>query len=122
MEELAGNAYISFEGNLQHFNLVKFAGASDNETAILKRNTIWPRQDFVVISLEPSMGQRILAAISGAVPKRILHIQIEKHGVLQLGAYDNFHPDCLVWGPALKADFFEALVQQGALELTRTKV
>jgi hypothetical protein len=40
MEELAGNAPISFEGDLRHFNLNKFAGASENETAVLKRNTL----------------------------------------------------------------------------------
>jgi hypothetical protein len=121
MEELAGNAHISFEGDLRHFNLNKFAGASENETAVLKRNTLWPTQEFVVIPLAPSMGQQVLAAISRAVPWRIIHIQIERDGVLQFAAYDSFHAECLVWGPALKTEFFESLVKQGVLEARRTK-
>ena len=121
VEELAGNSHISFEGDLQHFNLMKFAGASANETNVLKRNTLSPTQEFVVIPLSPSMGQQLLAAISRAVPRRILHIQIERDGVLQFAAYDSFDSDCLVWGPALKAEFFESLVSQGVLETMQTK-
>jgi len=45
------------------------------------------------------MGQKILKTISGTVPRRILHIQIEKEGTLQFGAYANFQS--LFWGPML---------------------
>ena len=95
MEELAGNAHISFEGDLQGFKLNKFADVSGEETAVLRRNMIWPRQDLLVLPLGALMGQRILAAIGGAVPRRINYIQIKKDGIVQFAAYDNFHPECL---------------------------
>jgi hypothetical protein len=117
MEKLAGDdAFISFEGELQNFNLRSFEGASELETAVLKRNTIWPRQDFLIFPLKTSIGQMVLRAISGAVPRKILHIQIEKNGVLQFCAYDSFDPACLFWGPSLSAEFFESLVSDGILE------
>ena len=28
--------------------------------------------------------------------KDIIHIQIEKQGILQFGSYDNFHDECIV--------------------------
>jgi|SRR5208337_2092981 len=119
LEELGGNVHISFERDLHGFNLSKFPGVSDQETAILKRNTVWPRQHFLVIPLESSMGQKIFPALSGAVPQRIMHIQIEKDGVLQFGTYDNFDPACLFWGPALNQEFVESLAGRGVLEPRR---
>jgi hypothetical protein len=40
MEELAGDAYISFEGNLHGLRLHGLPGASEEETDSLKRNTL----------------------------------------------------------------------------------
>lgn len=122
MEKLGGSVHISLEGDMHGFNLDKFSGALDKETPILKRNTIWPRQDFVVVPLESSMGQKIFPALSGAVPQRIIHIQIEKDGVLQFGAYDNFDPACFFWGPALNQEFVESLVSRGILKPMRERV
>jgi len=121
LEKLGGNVHMSFEGDLRGFGLDKFPGASDKETPILKRNTIAPRQDFLVVPLESSMAHNIFPALSGAVPQRIIHIQLEKDGVLQFGAYDNFDPACLFWGPALDQDFVESLVSQGILMLDRVR-
>ena len=45
------DARISFEGRLAHTELVKFAGASLDETKVLKRNTTSPTMDFVVLPL-----------------------------------------------------------------------
>jgi hypothetical protein len=47
------DARISFEGRLSHTELAKIAGASLNETQVLKRNTTSPRMDFVVLPLTP---------------------------------------------------------------------
>jgi len=116
LEKLGGSVHISLEGDLHGFNLDKFPRVSDNETAVLKRNTIWPKQDFLVIPLESPMGQNLLSAISGAVPKRIIHIQIEKNGILQFGAYDNFHPGSVFLGPAFTQEFVDSLVSQGILK------
>ena len=98
MKTLAGDARISFEGNLSRVDFGSIAGTSNEETHILKRNTIEPLQDFVVLPLEPESVASILRALSfgGALSDDILHVQIEKAGRLEFGAYDNFHPDCVV--------------------------
>jgi hypothetical protein len=119
--KLGGSVHLSVEGDLHGFDLDRIPGVSDKETAILKRNTIGPRQDFRVIPLESSMGHKLLSAISGAVPKRIIHIQIERDGVLQFGAYDNFDPECLFFGPALNQEFLDSLVRQEILKPVRVK-
>ncbi len=99
MEELAGGAHVSFEGRLRGLSLSNISGASGEPTSVLKRNTLSPKQDFVVVPLEPSMGQRIIAAIGGHLNYATYHEayltsrQIEKDGQLQFGAYDN-----VAWG------------------------
>lgn len=115
MEELAGGAHISFEGDLSALRLSSITGASQEETGALKRNTLWPKQDFIVLPLEPSMSKTIVAALGGTVPSAIIHIQIEKGGTLQFGAYDNFHPRCIVFNPALERAILESLVSDGIM-------
>jgi hypothetical protein len=115
MEELAGNAHISFEGDLRNLRLSNFPGASEAETAALKRNTLWPKQDFIVLPLEPSTGKAIISAIGGTVPGSIIHVQIEKSGVLEFGAYDNFHPECIYFRSGVGHEFLESMVSQGLL-------
>jgi hypothetical protein len=102
MEELAGNARVSFEDELRGLTLSRKPGASAEPTSILKRNTLWPKQDFIIVPLEPSTGGQIIAAIGGSVSRGIIHVQIEKDGLLQFGAYDNFDPECIYFGSAVK--------------------
>ena len=113
MEELAGGAHVSFEGDLKGLTLLSIPGVSEEPTAALKRNTLWPKQDFVIVPLEASMGKKIIAAIGGTVPGAIIHVQIEKDGQLQFGAYDNFHPQCIFFGTGVKETFLESLAAQG---------
>jgi hypothetical protein len=115
MEELAGAARISFEGNLSTTSVFKLNGASGDETQVLKRNTLRPKQDFVVLELEPDLVKPIIAAIGGTVPRGILHIQIEKGSHLELGWYDNFNPKASHFGPALTPLFFGKLEAEGIL-------
>jgi hypothetical protein len=116
MEELAGNAHISFEGNLRNTRLTRIPGACEEETPTLKRNTIWPKQDFVVLPLEPAMSKAMLSALGGALPNSILHVQIEKNDVREFGAYDNLYPESLFFGKALSKGFLDSLVSQGLLK------
>ncbi|MHB8499429.1 MAG: hypothetical protein ACYDCG_05350 [Candidatus Acidiferrales bacterium] len=110
MEELAGDAHISFEGDFSGLRLLSTPGASQEETPALKRNTLRPKQDFVVLPLEASMSKTIVSAIGGAMPSAIIHIQIEKNALLQFAAYDNFHPQCIVLGTGVKQEVLESLV------------
>ena len=115
MEKLAGDAHVSFEGNLKGLKLLSMPEASKEPTPSLKRNTLWPKQDFVIVPLEHFMGEKILAAIGGTVPHRIIHIQIEKNDRLEFGAYDNFQPECIYFGAAVEQSFLADLVSQGVL-------
>ena len=112
MEEFAGDAHISFEGDLSALPLSSIPGASQEETAVLKRNTQWPKKDFIVLPLESSTSKTIVSAIGGTVPNTIIHIQIEKGGTLQFAAYDNFHPQCIVFSSTVKPAILESLVSE----------
>jgi hypothetical protein len=115
MEQLAGNAHISFEGDLKALHLSRIPGASNEETEVLKRNTLSPKQVFVVLPLETSSTKTIIAAIGGTIPSAIIHVQIEKGGCLQFAAYDNFHPQCIVFHPAMDRAIIELLIAEGVM-------
>lgn len=113
MEQLAGDAHISFEGDLSALHLSSIPGASPEETGALKRNTQWPKQDFIALPLEKSTIRTIISAIGGTVPGGIIHVQIEKGGALQFAAYDNFHPKCIVFNSAVEKAILESMVSEG---------
>ena len=115
MIELAGNAFMSLEGDLSHCQLSDGIVVTREETAILKRNTRAPIQDFVVLRLVPEAIPAIFKQVMAAGLNRgIIHVQIERDGVLELAAYDNFDSECVITGP----DVSPALLD----ELKNTKV
>jgi hypothetical protein len=116
MEELAGNAEISFEGDLGNLQLKELPGASNTETTALKRNTLWPKRDFAILPLELSTIKSTILAYGGTVPRVIEHIQIAKAGKLEFGAYDNLHPHAIAIGEALSDEFIESLAAKGLIE------
>jgi hypothetical protein len=98
------NSRIAFEGNLATTELYGLAGASYEETTILKRNTIAPRLDFVILPLAlgrvPAIQKAIQSKVAFSGDRGIVHVQIEANGELVFGAYDNFHEETvLVYGP-----------------------
>jgi hypothetical protein len=115
LAELAGGAQVSFEGDLSRTSLFDMAGASRDETQVLKRNTLWPKQDFVVLPLEGEMVEPIMAAVGGTVPRALIHVQVQKEGRLQLGLYDNFAPEFMFFGPGLTPTFLATLQEAGVL-------
>lgn len=115
LQQLAGAAFVSFEGDLSGTALSGALGASGDETKTLKRNTLWPKQDFVVLPLEAETVVPIMAAVGGTVPRGILHIQVEKNGRLELGLYDNFASNGMFFGPAMTPSFVETLQNEGVL-------
>jgi hypothetical protein len=99
MIELAGNAHISLEGDLAHCRLTDDLVKSRDETPILKRGgTLWPKQDFVVLRLRAETVDAVFKPMMAA-GLRIIHVQIERDGVLELGAYDNLQ--CVGTGPGV---------------------
>jgi deazaflavin-dependent oxidoreductase (nitroreductase family) len=49
MKELAGDAHISFEGGFHGLRLLSTPGVSREETPAVKRKTLWPKPNFVVL-------------------------------------------------------------------------
>jgi hypothetical protein len=115
MKELAGSAHISFEGDLSGCKFSEMAGATFTPTAVLERNTFSPMQDFVIVPLEPSTEHAIMASIGGSIPESIIHILIEKQGRLEFAAYDNFHPECIYLGSAVRPEFIDEMLSQRLL-------
>jgi len=99
MHELAGdNAWISFEGRLIHTDLMKIGGAAFEETELLRRGTIAPKLDFLILPLMrgnlQGIEKAILSKISFHSTEGIVHVQIEKNGTMVFAAYDNFSEGC----------------------------
>jgi hypothetical protein len=115
MDELAGGAHISFEGNLSALRFSSMPDVSHEETVALRRNTRWPKQDFIIIPLEPSNIKPIISAMGGTVSNDIIHIQIERGGVLQFATHDNFHPDCVVFRTEVEQAVLTSLVAEGII-------
>jgi hypothetical protein len=130
MHALCGNAHISFEGDLSKCQLNDISGASGEETTVLKRQTFVPRgsscpqegvvvrEDFVVIPLEPHTVRPILDRIlpEGRIVHDVTHVQIEKNGEREFGAYDNFHPGCVVAGSGVPEALLRDLMSRGVLK------
>ena len=53
MRHLAGDAHISFEGDVSRCSFASSLNPSGEETPALRRLTAYPRQDFVVLPLTP---------------------------------------------------------------------
>jgi hypothetical protein len=116
MDELAGNARISLEGDLSHCRFADNLIVSRDETDILKRHTMWPLQDFVVLRLEPETVSSIFKQVMAAGLKRaIIHVQIERNGMQEMGAYDNFHSECVITGPGVSAALLAELKSKNVI-------
>jgi hypothetical protein len=117
MRALAGNAHVSFEGELSRCVFPPALGPDARQTPVLKRQTVTPELDFVVLPLEPHSVQPILDVV---LPDRrfmddINHIQIEKNGILQFGSYDNFHPECIVCFLGVGQELLNRLRESGVI-------
>jgi hypothetical protein len=116
MVELGDDAQISLEGSLSQCSFPDEIVVSREQVGPLKRNTMHPRQDFIVLRLTPDTIAEISQQISLAGLKNaIVHVQIERSGVLEFGAYDNFHPDCVVAGPGISVSLLDELKQKHLL-------
>jgi hypothetical protein len=115
MDEFTGGR-MSLEGDLSRCTFPADVVLSHDEDGILRRNTLAPRQDFIIVRLEPGAASAIFKQIMAAgLSRAIIHVQIERAGVLELGAYDNFHPGCVVTGPDVSAGLLTELQAAGVL-------
>jgi hypothetical protein len=110
---------VSFEGDLATLRLAEVPGASTAETAVLRRQTTHPTLDFVVIPVTPSALQILheRLSVSGLFQNggALVHVQVEHEGHLVLGAYDNFHKDCVVAYEPTPVALLEQLKARGVI-------
>lgn len=111
---------IAFEGNLASTDLFRLAGGCHEETGTLKRATIAPQLDFVVLPLVPSLVPEIEKAVRSKVAfsayKGIIHVQIESSGEIVFGAYDNFGRDCVFVNAIANTSILDDLVKARILK------
>lgn len=114
---LAGDARISLEGTSLPSRLHEIPSASNEESGKLRRNTYCPRLDFVILPLTPGTVHIILKELRSDDPglDQLIHVQVEKAGLLQFGAYDEFAPNCVWCGPAVPVTLLDALRSKGIL-------
>jgi hypothetical protein len=57
--------------------------------------------DFFVLPVTDEIMLTLKRLLSGpgVFTDNLIHVQLEQNGVLVLGAYDNFHRDCVVAYP-----------------------
>jgi hypothetical protein len=119
LRALVGDAaYVSFEGDLSRCTeLFSLFGATSQESDTLKRKTVYPLQDFVIVPMESASIHSILEIVlpEARIVHDIIHVQIEKDGRLAFGAYDNFHKDCIVAWSELPLDLLADLRTSGVL-------
>ena len=120
MHALAGeDAWISFEGRLSHTDLVKIEGISFEETEVLRRGTLWPLLDFLVLPLKPALLPTIEKAVVSKIAfshgAGIVHVQIESGGEIAFAAYDEFHEECVTAFPAVPETLLAELVEKRVL-------
>jgi hypothetical protein len=118
LPRLAGGAHIALEGRLADLHLD--LATMRRPIQALRRQTMYPPQDFLVAPLERSTVAPVLEACGRGLcgPRGLeplIHVQVEKDGTLQMQACDNFDPDCTWVGPAVPVEVLQALVNQGVL-------
>jgi hypothetical protein len=108
---------ISFEGTLSHTGLVRIAGITHEESGVLRRATLAPRKDFIILPLSEQTLPAIRKAINSKIAigeKGIVHVQIVKDSDMAFAAYDSFDKECVVAYSAVSNELLD--------ELTNAKV
>ena len=118
MENLAGDAHISLEGRLSDFRFPAGLAPSSEPTEALRRHTGATRLDFVILPLRPDTIRPILDVIlpENRFMKDIVHIEIERDGRLEFGAYDNFDRDCIVCFRPFPVELLDTLKEEGLID------
>ena len=114
-----GTGLASFEGDLSSLDLHALPGSFTQETAALKRQTLEPEMDFIVVPITTEtiglLKQRLSKAGALGEKGKVIHTQLEANGVAVLIACDNFHDDCTVASSEVSESFLSELKTRGVL-------
>jgi hypothetical protein len=114
----AEDSRISFEGRLTKTDLAKMECAVFMEIGVLKRATLQPQLDFIVLPLTQQNVSPIEKAVNSKIAfgeGGIIHVQIEKNEKMAFAAYDNFHREYVVAYPPVNPALLDKLVEARVL-------
>jgi hypothetical protein len=98
--QFIGQAFTSFEGDLNKLNLLDIPDVIYTESIGLKRQTISPILDFAIIPITtktiPLLKSKISAPKLFGKHGEIIHVQMAINDKVIFSACDNFHKDCTV--------------------------
>jgi len=115
IRELCEKAYLSIEGNLTKIDRECIKVYSEKETSLLKRNTLKPLKDFIILEINEDTKDEILRMLEViGIKKNVLHLQIENDGELILGAYDNF--EFVGTSKQINEDTLNKYIQKGIIK------
>jgi hypothetical protein len=89
----AKDCKISFEGKLSKTELAQMDGITHEETGVLKRSTLWPKLEFLVLSLTQEKLPAIEKALTSKLAfgeRGLVHVLMERNGKVAFSAYDGF--------------------------------
>ena len=117
MRFLAGDAQIVFEGDLTRCEFPPTIPRVSEDRSILKRQTLTPKLDFLILGLEQDTISAILDTVlpHNRYIEDIIHIQIAKDGNLSFGCYDQFDSECIVCS-GVTTEFLDVLLSQGIIK------
>lgn len=123
MRLLAGNAQISFEGDLSEcdFSQLEEVDVSFGEIRCSNDSN---QSNHKILNLTTEAIKPILKQIlpKGRVVHKIQEIKIQKNNELQFLSGDNFHNECISVGPLVKKAFIEELKDNGLIRSFQTDV
>ena len=92
LRHFTNDCFLSLEGNLSGFDPSLMPGASLEPSVVLRRNTTYPIQDFVILPATSGstelICQRILPQVG--LKQQAIHVQVASENRLVLGAFDKF--------------------------------
>jgi hypothetical protein len=122
MSFLAGDAQISFEGDLSGCDFSGIEKEISTESGELKRVYNDGNSDYMIFRLDKETIQPILEQVlpEDRLINKIIHIQIQKNGQLQLLIGDYFHDECISVGTLFTVKQLETLKENGLIKSNKT--
>ena len=116
MFALAGDAQISFEGDLSAYDFASIGPQVAERDCYLFRNTIDPVEDFVVLPLNADTVKPLWNLLAASVPvgrfSSVSHVQIGRDGKVAFSACDWFHQDTVGCSDAVPEALIASLMEK----------
>jgi len=117
MRHLAGaHSCLSLEGHFRELDLANL-GEPCPGTTLRREGISYPPSSFVTVRLNEDNWKSIFEEIVACSrwDQEIVHLQIERDGKAEFGAYDNFHHECVHAGNGVAPELLHELVRAGVL-------